>query len=71
MVTVVVNGSKNLCFYMLFIFFIFFEGDLVTYFFCKKIYLSGNAPLTNDIFIEYIIENILHFLISNLLFSLQ
>lgn len=71
MVIVVVNGSKNLCFYMLFIFFIFFEGDLVTYFFYQKIYLSGNAPLTNDIFIEYIIENILHFLISNLLFSLQ
>ena len=57
---------------MLFTFFFFFEGDLVSYFFhFQNIYPIDNAPLINNIFIKNMIENILQFLISNLLFSLQ
>ena len=44
---------------------------VVSYLFLfQNIYFSDNAPLIN-IFIKSIIENILQFLISNLLFSLQ
>ena len=74
MVIVAVNGSKDLCFScaFYFFFFFFFEGDLVVsyLFLFQNIYFSDNAPLIN-IFIKSIIENILQFLISNLLFSLQ
>ena len=59
-------------FFICFLLFLFFEGDLVSYFFLfENIYFSDNAPLINNIFIKNIIENILQFLINNLLFSLQ
>ena len=63
---------KVFAFYMLFTSYIFLKGDLVSYF-ClfQNIYFSDNAPLINNIFIKNITENILQFLISNLLFSLQ
>ena len=78
MIIVVINGSKDFGFYMFSTFFIFLEGDLVSYFFLfQNIYFSENVPLINNIFIKNvifiknIIENILQFLISNLLFSLK
>ena len=72
MVIVAVNGSKVLCFLMLFTSFIFLKGGLVFYFFLfQNIYFSDNAPLLNNILIKNITENFLQFLISNLSFSLQ
>ena len=72
MIIVAANESKDLCFLYAFYFFHLFEEYLVSYFFLfQNIYFSENAPLIKNIFIKNIIENILQFLISNLLFSLQ
>ena len=64
--------GKDLRFLYAFYFFYFYFWDLFSYFFLfQNIYFSNNAPLINNLFINSIIEKILQFLISNLLFSLQ
>ena len=67
-VIVTVNGIKELYFYMLFTFFLFILGNLISSFFLfQNIYFSDNAFLINT-FIKNIIENIiLQFLIAKLI----
>ena len=67
-VIVTVNGIKELYFYMLFTFFLFILGNLISSFFLfQNIYFSDNASLINT-FIKNIIENIiLQFLIAKLI----
>ena len=72
MVIVVINGSKDLCFYMLFTFFHFILEDSLSYsFLFQNIYFIDTTSSINNIFIKNITGNILLFLISNLLFPLQ
>ena len=72
MVIVVINGSKDLCFYMLFTFFHFILGNSLSYsFLFQNIYFNDTTSSINHIFIKNFTGNILQLVISNLLFPLQ